>query len=100
MAHQWNKIGLVSTIVLASLCICFASCDKEQWQQTFQDIYQRVTEPSTGGTANTCVCTYMAYGKTQTETYRVPSEEYNCTGLQSYLKNDKKYAGVSCQPAK
>ena len=99
MALPWNKIGLVSTIVLASLCLCFAGCKAEDLKNLYQDIYQRVTEPS-GGAANTCVCTYMMYGKTQTETYRVPSEEYNCTGLQSYLKNDKKYAGVSCQPAK
>ena len=97
MAHPWNKIGLVSAIVLASLCISFAGCEKEAWQNTFKDIYQQVTTPSSGG-ANTCVCTFMANGKNKTETYQRPKEEIDCAGVLSYLKNEKRYAGVSCQP--
>ena len=98
MAHPWNTIGLVSAIVLASLCFSLAGCEKEAWQNTFKDIYQQVTNPSTGVETNICVCTFMANGKNKTETYQRPKEEIDCAGVLSYLKNEKRYAGVSCQP--
>ena len=96
MAHPWNKISLVSAIALASVGCFFAGCNQEMLRDTYQDIYQRINNPSSED--NVCVCTFMANGKNKTETYQRPKEEKDCAGVLSYLKNEKRYAGVSCQP--
>lgn len=98
MAHPWNKISLVSAIALAGVGCFFAGCNQEMLRDTYQDIYQRINNPSSED--NVCVCTYIANGKNKTETYQRPKEEKDCAGVLSYLKNEKRYAGVSCQPAK
>ena len=98
MAHLWNKISLVSAIALAGVGCFFAGCNQEMLRDTYQDIYQRINNPSSED--NVCVCTYIANGKNKTETYQRPKEEKDCAGVLSYLKNEKRYAGVSCQPAK
>ena len=98
MAHLWNKISLVSAIALAGVGCFFAGCNQEMLRDTYQDIYQRINNPSSED--NVCVCTFMANGKNKTETYQRPKEEIDCAGVLSYLKNEKRYAGVSCQPAK
>ena len=98
MAHPWNKISLVSAIALAGVGCFFAGCNQEMLRDTYQDIYQRINNPSSED--NVCVCTFMANGKNKTETYQRPKEEKDCAGVLSYLKNEKRYAGVSCQPAK
>ena len=96
MAHLWNKISLVSAIALAGVGCFFAGCNQEMLRDTYQDIYQRINNP--GSEDNVCVCTFMANGKNKTETYQRPKEEKDCAGVLSYLKNEKRYAGVSCQP--
>lgn len=96
MAHLWNKISLVSAIALAGVGCFFAGCNQEMLRDTYQDIYQRINNPSSED--NVCVCTFMANGKNKTETYQRPKEEKDCAGVLSYLKNEKRYAGVSCQP--
>ena len=96
MAHLWNKISLVSAIALAGVGCFFAGCNQEMLRDTYQDIYQRINNPSSED--NICVCTFMANGKNKTETYQRPKEEKDCAGVLSYLKNEKRYAGVSCQP--
>lgn len=96
MAHLWNKISLVSAIALAGVGCFFAGCNQEMLRDTYQDIYQRINNPSSED--NVCVCTYIANGKNKTETYQRPKEEKDCAGVLSYLKNEKRYAGVSCQP--
>lgn len=98
MAHLWNKISLVSAIALAGVGCFFAGCNQEMLRDTYQDIYQRINNP--GSEDNVCVCTYIANGKNKTENYKVPNDEYGCSSLQSYLKKEKRYDGVSCQPAK
>lgn len=96
MAHPWNKVSLVSAIALAGVGCFFAGCNQEMLRDTYQDIYQRINNP--GSEDNVCVCTYIANGKNKTETYQRPKEEKDCAGVLSYLKNEKRYAGVSCQP--
>ena len=96
MVLPWNKISLVSAIALAGVGCFFAGCNQEMLRDTYQDIYQRINNPSSED--NVCVCTFMANGKNKTETYQRPKEEKDCVGVLSYLKNEKRYAGVSCQP--
>ena len=98
MEAQWNKICLVSTIVLSGLGICFVGCTPEALQNTYKDIYDYVNRPEEIPKI-TCVCSYTAYGKPQKEEIKTDAEDHECAYLQSNLRKEKKLIDAVCTPA-